>query len=66
MIPGHTLETENRRVTKWSSSFNSDYEGSDRYLVCSCGFEEKVYSGKDEFRTSVEHCLDVLGKEVLG
>lgn len=64
MIPGHEMDTESRKVMLWSSSYNMDYEGSEQWLVCSCGFEERLY--EKEFKASVKHCLDVLGKEVLG
>lgn len=64
MIPGHTMDTESRKVMLYSSSYNMDYEGSEQWLVCSCGFEQRVFG--EGFKTSVKHCLDVLGKEVLG
>lgn len=59
------MESENRRVTRWSSVMNSEYPGYERWLVCECGYEEEVLGrDKEERFMALEHSVRMLGVEI--
>lgn len=70
LLVGHKMKTESRPVTRYTSSLNMDYEDTDLYIVCECGYEKKLYkfgrNDTEERIVRLEHSTTVLGVAILG